>query len=166
MYRVKSSNISNRIYRTHIPTKITVLKSVVRPAECGDTIFADSIAAYDGLDAATKEQLHGLRGNYCYLKLRELSADGKAENLDISEIKSAAGCAVHPLVTVHPVTGHRNIFANPSHTASIVGWDAQASEELLQKLFAHTAKDEYSYRHKYDDHDLIIWDNRGNHRKY
>ena len=127
------------------------MKSVIRPAECGDTIFADSIAAYEGLDAANKQQLHGLQGNYCYLKLRELSADGKAENLDITEVKSAAGCAVHPLVTVHPVTGRHNIYANPSHTASVVGWEPAASEELLQKLFAHTAKEEYSYRHKYED---------------
>lgn len=79
----------------------------------------------------------------------------------MSEVQSAAGCAVHPLVIVHPVTGHKNLYANPSHTASVVGWGAHASEELLQKLFAHTAQEEYAYRHKYDDHDLIIWDNRG-----
>jgi len=149
------------LFRAHIPTKITVLKSVIRPNECGDTIFADTHAAYHDLSESTKQQLHGLRGHYCYLKLRELSADGKAENLDITEIQSAAGCAVHPLVTTHPITGVKNLYANPSHTASVLGYEKDASEALLQQLFAHTAQDKYAYRHVYEDDDLILWDNRG-----
>jgi taurine dioxygenase len=138
-----------------------VLKSVIRPKECGDTIFADTHAAYEGLDDTLKTELQGLKGNYCYLKLREIGTDGKAENLDLAEIKTAANCAVHPLVTTHPVTSRRNLYANPSHTASIVGMEAAASESLLQRLFEHTAKKEYALRHAYGDHDLIIWDNRG-----
>jgi taurine dioxygenase len=149
------------VHRTPIPTKITVLKSVIRPDECGDTIFADTHAAYDALDDALKTELQDLKGNYCYLKLREIGADGKAENLKSDEVNSAAGCAVHPLITTHPVTGRHNLYANPSHTASIVGYEPEASEALLQKLFAHTAKPEFSLRHKYNDGDLIIWDNRG-----
>lgn len=144
-----------------MPTKITVLKSVIRPDECGDTIFADTHAAYDGLDESLKAQVQGLMGNYCYLKLREIGADGKAENLDTTEIQTATKCAVHPLITTHPITGRHNLYANPSHTASVVGMDAAASEALLQRLFEHTAKPEYSLRHKYNDDDVIIWDNRG-----
>jgi taurine dioxygenase len=154
-------NVNFYVYRTPIPTKITVLKSVIRPDECGDTIFADTHAAYDALDDTLKAELQGLKGNYCYLKLREIGADGKAENLKSDEVNSAAGCAVHPLITTHPVTGRHNLYANPSHTASIVGYEPEASEALLQRLFAHTAKPEFSLRHKYNDGDLIIWDNRG-----
>ncbi len=138
-----------------------MLKSVIRPSECGDTIFADSHAAYDALPASTQHQLHGLTGNYCYLKLREIGVDGKTENLDLTEIKSAAGCAVHPLITIHPITGRKNLYANPSHTASIVGYEQTASEELLQRLFAHTAQEQFLLRHVYQDDDLILWDNRG-----
>ena len=108
-----------------------------------------------------KEQIDGLQGHFCYLKLRDIGADGKAENLNIDEIQSAAGCAVHPLVTTHPITGRRNLYANPSHTASVVGLAAGESEELLQLLFEHTAKPEFELRHTYADHDVIIWDNRG-----
>lgn len=134
---------------------------MIRPNECGDTIFADTHAAYHDLPHTTKQQLHGLHGHYCYLKLRELSADGKAENLDIAEIQSAAGCAVHPLVTTHPITGVKNLYANPSHTASVLGYEKEASEALLQQLFAHTAQEKYAFRHVYQDNDLILWDNRG-----
>ena len=159
-----SITIASNLYvfsRTPLPTKITVLKSVIRPDECGDTVFADSNAAYAALDTELKTQLQGLQGNYCYLKLREISDEGKAENLELDELKTAANCAVHPLVTTHPITGLRNLYANPSHTASIVGWEAAASEALLQRLFIHTASPQFSLRHKYADHDLILWDNRG-----
>lgn len=152
--------------RTNIPTKITVLKSVIRPEQCGDTIFANTHAAYEGLDADLKAQLQGLQGNYCYLKLREIGLDGKAENLASEEVQSAASCAVHPLVTTHPITGKHNLYANPSHTASIVGMEPAASEALLQRLFEHTAKPEYGIRHQYNDGDLIIWDNRGKLLRY
>jgi taurine dioxygenase len=144
-----------------LPTKITILKSVIRPNECGDTIFANTHAAYDGLDAAMKDQLRGLQGNYCYLKLRDLDNEGKTENLPPDEVKAASGCAIHPLITVHPITGFHNIYANPSHTASVVGMAPAESEALLQKLFAHTADPAYAYRHVYADDDLIMWDNRG-----
>jgi taurine dioxygenase len=159
--RILSHTLTLLSARTPLPTKITVLKSVIRPKECGDTIFADTHAAYEGLDDALKTEIQSLKGNYCYLKLREIGNDGKAENLDLEEIKTAANCAVHPLVTTHPVTGRRNLYANPSHTASVVGLDAAASESLLQRLFEHTAKKEYALTHAYSDHDLIIWDNRG-----
>lgn len=106
-----------------------------------------------------KTKVQGLRGKYCYLKLREI--DPKSQNLDQSELQSAANCAEHPLITTHPITGRKNIYANPSHTASVVGMGAQESEELLQRLFAHTADEKFAYQHRYQDDDLILWDNRG-----
>jgi alpha-ketoglutarate-dependent taurine dioxygenase len=139
------------------------VKSVIRPTECGDTVFADTHAAYDALSEDLKTRLTGLTGNYCYLKLREVDNDGKAQNLDKVEVQSAAGCAVHPLITTHPITGHKNLYANPSHTASVIGMDSTSSEELLQTLFLHTAQPQFSYRHQYQDDDLILWDNRGEH---
>jgi taurine dioxygenase len=137
-----------------------VLKSAIRPNECGDTIFADTHAAYDGLDGALKAELHGLKGYYCYLKTR-IQPDGSTENLKMEEITAAADCAVHPLVTTHPVTGRLNLYANLADTASVIGYSQAASDALLQKLFAHTAKPEYAMRHTYNDGDLIIIDNRG-----
>jgi hypothetical protein len=138
-----------------------VLKSTIRPNECGDTIFADTHAAYDGLDGALKAELYGLKGYYCYLKTR-IQPDGSTENLKMEEITAAADCAVHPLVTTHPVTGRLNLYANLADTASVIGYSQAASDALLQKLFAHTAKPEYAMRHTYNDGDLIIIDNRGN----
>lgn len=146
--------------RASMPTKITVLKSVIRPEECGDTIFADTNAAYEGLDEELKAQIQDLQGTYCYVKNTTHSAsDASQDNHNNGVLFST--CAVHPLVTTHPITGKHNLYANPSHTTSIVGLKPAASDALLQRLFEHVAKPEYTFRHKYQDGDVIIWDNRG-----
>jgi taurine dioxygenase len=111
----------------------------VRPSQCGDTVFADTNAAFDALPDDLRAELNGRTGKYFYLKLRDIDGEGKAHNLAQSEVASAASCATHPLITTHPITGRRNIYANPSHTVSVVGLEAAASEELLQRLFAQTA---------------------------
>jgi hypothetical protein len=70
-------------------------------------------------------------------------------------------CSEHPLVTQHPVTLQRNIFASASHTTSVVGRGRAASEALLQRLSDQVEREQFHYRHQYRDHDLVIFDNRG-----
>jgi taurine dioxygenase len=148
--------------RTDIPTKITVLKSEIRPEQCGDTEFINTHAAYDDLSEEMKTKLKGLTARYCYLKLREIKEEnGEADNLQEEEVNKAKKCAIHPLITTHPITGMKNIYANPSHTALIHGLSFTESDELLQQIFQHTAQQQFIYRHRYDDYDVILWDNRG-----
>lgn len=137
------------------------MKSVIRPEGCGDTVFADTNAAYDALSEEMKTTVNGLEGMYSYLKLRQISASGESDNLAASEVQKAHQYSVHPLVTTHPITGRKNIYCNPSHTVSVVGWTQEESQQLLQSLFAHTASDEFSYRHRYEEGDVLVWDNRG-----
>lgn len=151
-------------FRTDIPTKITILKSVIRPDQCGDTEYINTHAAYDHLPEDLKEQLTGKTASYCYLKLREIDNSGKAENLKQEEVEKANKCAIHPLFTTHPITGLRNVYANPSHTAFINGIPFEQSEELLQRLFQHSAQPQFIYRHVYQDDDVVLWDNRGKHK--
>lgn len=148
-----------------LPTKVTILKSVIRPEECGDTEFLDSNAAYDALSSEDKTRLHGLTARYSYLKLREVNENGVAQNLDLNEVQAAAKSAVHPIVTMHPITGRLNLYSNPSHTVAVNGMTAEDSETLLQKLFLHSASPEFIYRHKYEDNDVIMWDNRAVHHR-
>jgi taurine dioxygenase len=144
-----------------LPAKITVLKSVIRPDQCGDTEFTNTIAAYDHLPSYLKKALTGKTANYCYLKLREIDANGQVENLNADELEGANRCAVHPIFTTHPITGQRNIFANPSDTSQINNMTFSESEQLLQQLFQHTADQRFIYRHQYQDNDFVLWDNRG-----
>jgi taurine dioxygenase len=143
-----------------LPTKVTVLHSVIRSDNCGDTVFANSNAAYDALDDQTKSLLAGLNAYYSYLKHRDLSNITK-DGLTISETEKALNASIHPVITVHPITGRKNIYANPSHTVSIVGMEKNLSDEILNMLYTHTADSRFSYVHKWRDFDVVIWDNRG-----
>jgi taurine dioxygenase len=96
--------------------------------------------------------------------MREIDTTGKTENLGEAEINKASKCAIHPIVTRHPITGKRNVYANPSHTAKINNFSFQESEELLKEIFQHTNQGNFLYRHEYQDYDVILWDNRGKSR--
>jgi len=155
-----------------LPTKITIVKSEIRPDGCGDTEFLDSSAAFDLLSDNQKELYHGLQASYCYLKHRDsLSLDssniGSTSLLSLKkdEVSAAKECAVHPVIITHPITGLKNIFANPSHTVAISNLEGknttQTSNEILSELFQFMqGKPQLLYRHVWKDGDLIMWDNR------
>jgi alpha-ketoglutarate-dependent taurine dioxygenase len=99
------------------------------------------------------------------MKMRQFDEHGMDKNLRNDEIEKASKCAVHPLVTAHPITGRKNIYANPSHTARVNGVSEEESELILSFLFQHSAQAKFLYRHHYQDYDVVIWDNRAVHHR-
>jgi len=166
LYGAHVENLHSDLSWHPLPTKVTMLKAVILPPQdYGDTVFADTHSAYDDLSDEMKAKLKGLQGSFSYLKLRDIDDSGRSENLNVNEVKVAHKPTIHPLITTHPVTGRKNIYANPSHTVGIVGYDREESNRLLNLLFDHTAKPEYAYRHKWREGDLLMWDNRAVHHR-
>lgn len=66
----------------------------------------------------------------------------------------------HPIVRTHPETGKRALFVSEGFTTAIEGWATQASEALLQRLYAHCTQPAYVYTHKWLEGDMVFWDNR------
>ena len=160
LYGAHVENFHSDLSWAQVPTKITILKSIIRPSECGNTRFLDSTAAYSALNSSIKAKLDGKRASFCYLKTRKLEVE---VGLTSQEISAAQNCANHPVVTTHPVTKRKNIYANPSHTQSIIGLENSTSCEILNFLFDHTSKPVFEYVHAWKDDDLVIWDNRAVH---
>ena len=53
--------------------------------------------------------------------------------------------------------------SNPGHTSSIVGLGTEAEAapiELLEALHHHTQQERFRYEHRWQDNDLVLWDNR------
>ena len=157
LYGTHVENFHSDLSWAHVPTKVTVLKSVIRPNECGNTRFLDSTAAYEALNSTMKQFLFGKRAAFCYLKTRKLESE---VGLTADEISSARNCANHPVITTHPVTGMRNIYANPSHTSDILDVDQAISDSVLTFLYEHTKSEAFQYEHIWQDDDLVLWDNR------
>lgn len=142
-----------------LPAKITIAYGSIIPSNCGDTMFLNSVEAYNLLNDTMKEMLSELSGVYSYLKLRPI-INGTYDGLTEAQVAKMNG-TIHPLITTHPETGEQNIYATPGHTLRVVGMEEEQSVSLLQYLFDHTSQPSVTYRHVWQSNDLVMWDNRG-----
>jgi taurine dioxygenase len=143
------------------PSLGSMLHAQELPAEGGDTLFANQHTAYDALPAGLKKQIANLKAEHTYLaKYEELRARSpwrpKLTQEQLDEVKPV----VHPVVRTHPETGRRALFVSEHFTTRIVGLPEDESRGLLAELFALSVKPEHVYRHEWQAHDMVFWDNR------
>ncbi|WP_053843378.1 TauD/TfdA dioxygenase family protein [Paracidovorax avenae] len=143
------------------PSLGSLLHAQELPGEGGDTLFADQHAAYDALPAALRRVIGPLRAEHSYLaRYEELRARSPwRPALTPAQIAEVAP-AIHPVVRTHPETGRRALFVNEHFTTRIVGLPEDESRALLAELFAAAIRPEFVYRHVWQPHDLVFWDNR------
>ncbi|HTV36922.1 MAG TPA: TauD/TfdA family dioxygenase [Xanthobacteraceae bacterium] len=134
------------------PHKATLLYSVEIPTHGGDTLFASGTAAYDTLDAATKQRLEGLKAVNYYVYNSVKRNDKQAVD--------ASSQAVHPVVRTHEETGRKALYVNRLMSVRIEGMEEAESDTLLNSLFDHSEKPEFVYAHVWRKGDLIVWENR------
>lgn len=143
------------------PSLGSLLHAQVLPAEGGDTLFADQHAAWDTLPEALKARVATLQAEHSYLaKYEELRARSPwrpaLTAAQLEEVKPV----VHPVVRTHPETGRKALFVSEHFTTRIVGLPEEESQALLDELFAHSTQAALQYRHQWQPHDLVFWDNR------
>lgn len=96
---------------------------------------------------------------YSYLKSRP-KVNGSYVGLSDEEVE-AFHPVVHPAVITHPETHKKSIFASEADTTDLIGLPEAESESMLALLANQVKKPEFVYIHKWNDNDLVIWDNRG-----
>lgn len=67
---------------------------------------------------------------------------------------------MHPIVRTHPDTGRRALFVSEHFTTRVTGLPDSESGALLDDLFAHSTRHDFIYRHQWQAHDMLFWDNR------
>lgn len=147
---------------------LAVLRAVTLPEFGGDTVWANTVRAYEDLPAELKtlaEQLWALHGNdYDYAATR-LRAPGTAAELDEAtrryrEVFTSRRIATeHPLVRVHPRTGEKSLVAG-HFIKKFLGYHGADSRRLLELFQSHITRLENTVRWRWQPGDVAIWDNR------
>lgn len=138
------------------PPTATMLIAREVPPQGGDTCFASCYAAYDALSEGMKQML---------APLRVVNSSLKAERTRTREDGKAAGSsrvfeAEHPLIRTHPETGRKSLYLSFSHAVRFSGMTEEESAGLLEYLFMHQARMEFTCRFRWEVGSIAFWDNR------
>ena len=125
------------------------------PPYGGDTEFASMYAAYEALSDGMKRLLDGM-----YAVNASSKADVTRTREDRVKEYSQHYEAEHPVVRTHPETGRKALYVNRGHTVRFRGMTETESAPLLEFLFQHQVKPEFTCRFVWQVGSLAFWDNR------
>jgi len=126
----------------------------------GDTEFANQYLAYETLSDGMKQLLEGLRAVHSSAKADVTRTREDRIRSDARTDARAEYVAEHPVVRAHPDTGRKSLYVNVAHTVRFVGMTDEESAPLLQYVFAHQVKAEFTCRFRWEPGSLAWWDNR------
>ena len=134
----------------------TIIYGEVTSANGGETHFCDMYGAYERLDASWKKRIASLRAvhNLDFSRTRRHGSDLMTEAQ-----KREAPPVEHPVVRVHPDTRRPCIYLG-DHAESIVGMPYDEGRMLIEELNALAVHADLTYEHRWQPHELIVWDNR------
>jgi alpha-ketoglutarate-dependent sulfate ester dioxygenase len=146
------------------PPAFTFLHGVVIPPYGGDTIWANTVAAYQALPFELQELADKLRIVHTNAHDYAVpSSRSEAENplLEASrkQFISTVYKTEHPAVRVHPETGEKSLVLG-GFAQSIVGFGPQASRDLIRIFQDYVTRPENTVRWQWRVGDIAIWDNR------
>jgi taurine dioxygenase len=148
---------SDTAYLEEPPMGSMLLAREVPPVG-GDTLFANQYLAFDALSEGMRSLL---------LPLLAINSSAKADVSRTREdrIKERGAeirqyVAEHPVVRTHPETGRKALYVNVGHTARFKGMTDEESAPLLEMLYRHQVKPEFTCRFSWRPGSLAFWDNR------
>ena len=140
------------------PPMASLLYAIEIPPYGGDTLFSNQYMAYETLSDGLKKTLS---------ELVAVNTSSKPEvSMTREDRMREAGMelnilsASHPAVRTHPETGNKALFVNKAHTTHFKDWKESESKSLLEFLFQHQVRTEFTCRFRWEKNSLAFWDNR------
>jgi taurine dioxygenase len=145
----------------------SVLCGVVIPPVGGDTVWANTVAAYETLPPPLRslaDQLWALHSNaYDYAATRPNATPRQVQRYE-TVFKSTVYETEHAVVQVHPLTGERAIILG-QFVRRLLGVSSADSAHLFAMLQDHVTGLENTVRWRWSAGDVVIWDNRATQHK-
>lgn len=142
------------------PPMATMLLAQQTPPVGGDTLWANQYLAYETLSAGLQRALAHL----CAVN-SSANADVYRPGADHGHSYPNGGAArtfeaIHPVVRHHPETARPALYVNVAHTVRFEGWTEPESRSLLDYLFRHQVRPEFTFRLRWAPGTIALWDNR------
>jgi taurine dioxygenase len=148
------------------PPSGTCLFGVKIPPMGGDTLYANQHGAFDAMPDDLRDRLtgkmavHSARGGYAPDGTYGADDQATDRSMDIRPSDEAMATQLHPIIREHPETGRLGVFSCIGYIIGIDGMADDAARELLFELYAWQTRDEFQYRHVWQQDMLTMWDNR------
>jgi taurine dioxygenase len=139
----------------------SILRAIAIPPSGGDTIWANSVTAYQDLPPHLRnlaDQLWAVHSNaYDYAAaVVDLPEDVRAYR---AVFTSTVYEMIHPVVRVHPESGERGLFIG-GFVRRIRGLSQTESDDIVRLLQSYVTRPENTVRWRWQAGDVAFWDNR------
>ena len=142
------------------PPMGTMLVAREVPPYGGDTMFANMYLAHEALSDGMKRLLDGLIAINTSAKadVSRTREDRVKDSVRADAKKEYVG--EHPVVRTHPETGRKALYLNAGHTLQFKDMSVEESAPILDYLFRHQVRPEFTCRFAWRAGSMAFWDNR------
>ena len=142
-----------------VPPMASMLLAREVPPRGGDTLFANMYLAYERLSEGMKRLIAPLVAVNASSKADVTRTREDRIKTDAADAKQSYE-AEHPVVRTHPETGRKALYVNVAHTVRFRGLTEEESAPLLNYLFQHQVRSEFTCRFAWQVGSIALWDNR------
>jgi len=143
-----------------LPPMASMLLAREVPPYGGDTLFANMVLAFESLGEGLRKMLEGLKAVNSSAKADVTKTREDRIRSDGREAAPGEYAAEHPVVRTHPETGRKALYVNVAHTVRFAGMTEEESAPLLEYLFRHQIRPEFTCRFAWRPGSIALWDNR------
>lgn len=137
------------------PALASVLSARIIPPAGGETEFTSMRLAWSRLPEASREKFARSFAWHDYAHSR-----GKiAPHLASERERSTMPAVCWRMCWINPVNRRPSLYV-ASHTSGVEGMSRDEAQRLVDQLIAEATKPEYTYVHKWQPGDVVMWDNR------
>ncbi|HET6609906.1 MAG TPA: TauD/TfdA family dioxygenase [Rhodopila sp.] len=143
------------------PSRCSLLYAKEVPGEngvtLGNTLFCNTIEAYEVLPQSLKQFLEGKRTIHRYSERMRVPGSPRPK-LTAAQLAETPDVA-HPIVRTHPYTGRKSLYVTKGECIGIEGVPDDEGKAVIEELHDHCIRPEFLYRHQWQVGDLLMWDN-------
>jgi alpha-ketoglutarate-dependent sulfate ester dioxygenase len=148
------------------PPTFSILRAIEIPELGGDTLWANTAAAYGDLRASLRAMADRLRAIHTngqdYGRADVRTGNGNLSPARRDHIRAFVSTVYeteHPVVRLHPETDEPTLLLG-GFAQKVVGHSTQESLDILRTLQSYVTRPENTVRWQWREGDVAIWDNR------